>query len=119
VTTTLARIIISVSDLDRALALYRDVLRLSVNTLTPPIARLQTDGPSVEVMLHERLPTPGDAGVAPSFAVDDVDAATSEAVAAGAIVLDAPTDQPWGERQSVLRDPDGHVICLVAATRPR
>ena len=32
---------------------------------------------------------------------------------AGADVLDPPDDQPWGERQSVLTDPDGHVVCLV------
>jgi len=114
VTTTLARIIISVSDLDRSLTLYRDVLGLTTSLLTPPVARL-TDG-SVEIMLHERMPTAGDAGIAPSFAVGDVDAATGAAVAAGATVLDPPADQPWGERQSVLRDPDSHVICLVTAT---
>jgi uncharacterized glyoxalase superfamily protein PhnB len=32
----------------------------------------------------------------------------------GAAVIDAPADQPWGERQAVLTDPDGHVVCLVA-----
>ena len=46
--------------------------------------------------------------------VDDVDAVTARAVEAGATVLDAPGDQPWGERQSVLADLDGHVVCLVA-----
>jgi uncharacterized glyoxalase superfamily protein PhnB len=69
----------------------------------------------VEVQLHERTPTPGDAGVAVSFGVADVDVATASAVAAGAVVVKEPTDQAWGERQSVLRDADGHILCLVAA----
>jgi uncharacterized glyoxalase superfamily protein PhnB len=30
------------------------------------------------------------------------------------LVVDPPADQPWGERQAVLTDPDGHVVCLVA-----
>lgn len=40
--------------------------------------------------------------------VDDVDALTSRAEAAGALVLRAPADQGHGERQSKLRDPFGH-----------
>jgi len=39
---------------------------------------------------------------------------TAAAEKAGATVIDAPADQPRGERQSVLTDPDGHVVCLVA-----
>lgn len=35
---------------------------------------------------------------------------------AGATGRRRPADQPWGERQAVLTDPDGHVRCLVAAT---
>ena len=71
-----------------------------------------------ELLLHERPPTPGLAGVAVSFLVWDVDATTAAAERAGAEVIDAPADQPRGERQSVLTDPDGHVLCLVAPTAP-
>jgi uncharacterized glyoxalase superfamily protein PhnB len=49
-----------------------------------------------------------------SYVVDDVDAMTAAAEKAGASVVDAPADQPWGERQAVLTDVDGHVFCLVA-----
>jgi uncharacterized glyoxalase superfamily protein PhnB len=31
-------------------------------------------------------------------------------------VADRERVQPWGERQAVLTDPDGHVFCLVCAT---
>lgn len=41
--------------------------------------------------------------------VPDVDAFTTQAVAAGAELLAAPADMPYGARQSMLRDPFGHV----------
>jgi uncharacterized glyoxalase superfamily protein PhnB len=103
---------VSVSHLVRARELYEDVLGNLLKYETPGIAMLVTsDG--IELQLHERPPTPGDAGVAISFGVDDVDAVTAAAVAAGASIIKEPADQPWGERQSVLHDVDGHVICLV------
>ncbi|AEV86192.1 glyoxalase [Actinoplanes sp. SE50] len=110
----LQRIIVSVADLDRALGLYRDALGLTVTAQFGEIARLDVPGTTTELMLHQRPPTAGLAGVAASFRVDDVDATTAAAEKAGATVVDAPADQPWGERQAVLTDPDGHVICLVA-----
>ncbi|MFD8786229.1 VOC family protein [Kitasatospora sp. NPDC059599] len=39
----------------------------------------------------------------------DVDGPASQAVAAGAELLAPPADMPYGARQSVLRDPFGHV----------
>ncbi|MFI1988650.1 VOC family protein [Actinoplanes sp. NPDC020271] len=110
----LQRVIVSVGDLDRALRLYRDVLGLGVTARSGDLARLDVPGSSTELMLHQRPPTPGPAGVAISFRVGDVDAVTAAAEKAGATVVDAPEDQPWGERQAVLTDPDGHVICLIA-----
>lgn len=112
----LTRITVSVEDLDRALALYRDALGLVEQYRQGDLAMLAVaaDG-GPQVLLHHRTPQPSRAGVAASLRVDDVDRATEAAVAAGAHVLDAPTDQPWGERQSVLTDVDGHVLCLVAA----
>ncbi|MEE1782568.1 VOC family protein [Streptomyces sp. SP17BM10] len=41
--------------------------------------------------------------------VPDVDALTSQAVAAGAELLSEPADMPYGARQSMLRDPFGHL----------
>ena len=104
------RIIVSVADLERALALYRDALGLSEKYRTGDVVMLGDP----EVMLHQRPPTPGLAGVTASFVVDDVDATTAAAEKAGATVIDPPEDQPWGERQAVLTDVDGHVFCLVS-----
>jgi PhnB protein len=41
--------------------------------------------------------------------VPDVDGLTTTAVASGAELLAAPADMPYGARQSMLRDPFGHV----------
>lgn len=41
--------------------------------------------------------------------VDDVDATVERAVAAGGTVVEQPTDQPWGLRQAILRDPEGYL----------
>ena len=111
--TTLSRLTVSVADLDRALPLYEGVLGLERRYAFAGLVMLATaDG--IEVLLHERPPTPGDAAVAASFRVVDVDATTADAVRAGASVIDEPADQAWGERQSVLHDADGHLLCLVA-----
>jgi catechol 2,3-dioxygenase-like lactoylglutathione lyase family enzyme len=114
--TTISRITISVAELDRALPLYEGVLGLERRYASPGLVMLAAGSGAdpVEVLLHERTPTAGDAAIAPTFRVDDVDAATADALRAGAALIDAPADQAWGERQSVLRDADGHVLCLVA-----
>jgi predicted enzyme related to lactoylglutathione lyase len=113
VTTSISRLTISVAALDHALPLYEGVLGLTRLYAMPGLAML-ADSAGVQVLLHERTPTPGDAGVAASFRVGDVDAATENALLAGATIIDPPADQAWGERQAVLHDADGHLLCLVA-----
>lgn len=44
----------------------------------------------------------------------DIDALHAHATAQGATVLQAPTDQPWGLRELVLRSPGGHRLVLGA-----
>jgi uncharacterized glyoxalase superfamily protein PhnB len=110
----LRRIIVSVSEIERALGLYRDVLGFAEKYRAGEVISLGLPGGDLELMLHQRPPTSGLAGVAVSFLVDDVDATTAAATGAGATVIDEPEDQPWGERQAVLTDVDGHVLCLVA-----
>jgi len=40
--------------------------------------------------------------------VDDVDAHFRRAKAAGATILEEPTDQPYGDRRYTAEDPEGH-----------
>jgi uncharacterized glyoxalase superfamily protein PhnB len=44
--------------------------------------------------------------------VSDLDALVDRLVAAHISVLQPPTDQPWGERDAALLDPDGHPLFL-------
>jgi len=110
----LQRVIVSVADLGPALGLYRDALGFTEKYRAGEIVMLGSEAGEFELLLHQRPPTPGIAGVAVSYVVDDVDAMTAAAEKAGASVVDSPADQPWGERQAVLTDVDGHVFCLVA-----
>lgn len=49
----------------------------------------------------------------------DIDGLHAHAVAQGATVLMAPTDQPWGLREIELEAPGGHRLCLGAEIAPQ
>lgn len=49
--------------------------------------------------------------------VDDVDEAATRAVRLGGTLVDDPTDMPWGLRQAIVTDPEGHVWELSTHTR--
>jgi PhnB protein len=70
-------------------------------------AVLMLSDPFPEIGLN---PPAGDADIGASvhLHVDDCDAVTAAAAAAGATVLMPPTDQFYGERSARLRDPFGH-----------
>jgi predicted enzyme related to lactoylglutathione lyase len=108
------RVVVSTCDLEGSLRFYRDAIGLEGPASAAGIARLHAAG--AEVMLHERAAAPSDTAVAAAFAVGDLDRVVERCLAASGALIDAPADQPWGERQAVLRDPDGHVVCLVQAT---
>lgn len=46
------------------------------------------------------------------IAVPDVDAIFATAKAAGAEIIMGPTDQPYGSRDFICKDPEGHVWCF-------
>jgi uncharacterized glyoxalase superfamily protein PhnB len=46
------------------------------------------------------------------FEVDDVDAAYGRLAPLGIAWVMAPTDQPWGARSAMFRDPDGNLVNL-------
>lgn len=108
------RLIISVSSLERSLPFYVDALGMTVAESAPPLAHLSSGDGGAEVLLHERPADPSLAGVAPGFLVDDVDRAVAAMEEAGGEVVKAATDQPWGERTAVIRDPDGHIVVVAS-----
>ena len=124
---------VTVSDVDEAVAFYRDVLGLEVrNDVANGGFRWVTLGsdsqPGVEIVLSEphagRSQADGDAmqellakGQLPMlvFSTDDLDATFEKARAAGAEVLQEPIDQPWGPRDSAFRDPSGNTVRIAEA----
>ena len=60
----------------------------------------------------DRAGSAGD-GLLLVFVVDDVDGAHARLVADGAAVVTPPETEPWGERFSQYRDPNGIVVQLV------
>ncbi|WP_019202677.1 VOC family protein [Tsukamurella sp. 1534] len=110
-TPRISRIVVSVSGLEQALGFYRDLLGLPVERAAGELAWLRTDD-GVELMLHERPARASDTAVALGFLVDDVDATVARWIDDGGAVADAPSTRPWGERMAVVRDADGHLVCL-------
>lgn len=111
-TAALARILVSVASLEKALPLYEDVLDLRRISETPGVVVLGL-ARGIEVVLNEGTPTPGEGGIAPHYRVSNVDAAVAAATGVGCTLLVGPADRPWGEREATLRDVDGHVFGIV------
>jgi uncharacterized glyoxalase superfamily protein PhnB len=44
------------------------------------------------------------------FHTDDLDASFEKLRAAGAEIVQEPTDQPWGTRDCAVRDPSGNLV---------
>jgi lactoylglutathione lyase len=113
--------IITVQDLDRALAFYRDVGGGEVTYTFPP----EGEGDPVYVTVRVADTQLG-LGVDPNFTgpavqpmelcayTNDCDAAVAQLRAAGGNVLEEPADQPWGERMARVADPDGYRLTILS-----
>jgi catechol 2,3-dioxygenase-like lactoylglutathione lyase family enzyme len=124
---------LAVSDLERALAFYRDGLGLESTGVigtefagdethpAGPVALFHLYGglilalyPRTELAKDAQVPFgPPKAGeFSIGHAVDSpaaVDALLAQATAAGATLTDRPHDRPWGIYSGYFRDPDGHL----------
>lgn len=105
------RIVVSVSSIDRALEFYRGALGLALKDRAGELAWLET-GDGVEVMLHERQASPSDTAVAIGFSTVALENAVERCVGAGGVIVDPIQTRPWGERMAVIRDVDGHIVCV-------
>lgn len=122
-----------VADLARSIAFYTDGLGFTVTDRMVDDgrtvwARLASGGASIMLSAggarslehsddddHVHAPFPGprqsdgiDVHTATWLYTDDVDAAHARLVAAGADVVEAPQEQPYGLRDFLVRDPDGY-----------
>ena len=124
---TLSTCFVLVHDPDLALAFYRDTLGLELrNDVAREDFRWITVGatsqPGVAIVLTNYLngsPADGDALAAllakgalngVHFHTDDLDATFEKLRAAGAEIVQEPTDQPWGTRDCAVRDPSGNMV---------
>jgi catechol 2,3-dioxygenase-like lactoylglutathione lyase family enzyme len=124
---SLSQCFVIVHDPDLALAFYRDALGLEQRSdVGKGEFRWITVGaasqPDVSVVLTNYLngsPADGDAVAAlvakgalngVHFHTDDLDGTFEELRAAGAEIVQAPTDQPWGTRDLAVRDPSGNLV---------
>jgi lactoylglutathione lyase len=129
VPTRLGYAILFVTDLERAVSFYRDVIGLPLRFAAEAYAEFAVEGAKFALFPRRELPSligieaPSDPVPWPqgevAFFVEDVDADYVRLQAAGVRVLAAPTDRPWGERTLHVADPDGNVIELTRAKLPR
>ena len=104
---------ISVSDLDRSVAFFKDTLGLPLNfaeagfgyasfgTKPASFGMAQTDD-ATQYGRHTGV----------GFMVDDLDAAHAELAEKGVEFVQPPTKQPWGGYMALFEDPDGNVFYL-------
>jgi len=126
-------ITLAVSDLERALAFYRDGLGLETDGVIGTEFVGDDDTPAgAAAMFHLRgglilalypraelakdaniplmPPQPGEFSIGHAVASKaDVDTLLARAVAAGATSTDRPHDRPWGIYSAYFRDLDGHL----------
>jgi catechol 2,3-dioxygenase-like lactoylglutathione lyase family enzyme len=124
---TLSQCFVIVHDPDQALSFYSDTLGLELrNDVGKGDFRWLTVGadsqPGVAVVLTNYLngsPADGEAVAAlvakgalngVHFHSDDLDGTFEKLRAAGAEIVQEPTDQPWGTRDLAVRDPSGNLV---------
>ena len=106
--------LLTVSDLDAAVDTYRQVTGMEVIMNHGWIATLAPPGDRrVQLSLITRDAT-APVNPAVSIEVDDVEAAYAAARSAGLEIVHELTDEEWGVRRFFLKDPDGHVVNVVA-----
>jgi catechol 2,3-dioxygenase-like lactoylglutathione lyase family enzyme len=124
---TLSTCFLQVQDPDVALAFYRDTLGMEVrNDVANGDFRWITIGspaqPDVSIVLTNYLNgSPDDNDMIAAliakgalngvhFRADDLDAAFAKIRAAGAEIVQEPTEQFWGTRDFAVRDPSGNMV---------
>jgi catechol 2,3-dioxygenase-like lactoylglutathione lyase family enzyme len=102
-------------DLDRAKAFYRTLGFTLIVDSPPHYARLEAPEGGATLSLHLDDATPKGAWPQIYFECDDLDARVHALKAKGITFDLEPTDQSWGWREALLRDPEGNALCLYRA----
>lgn len=100
------------ADMERTRSFYRRLGFEEVMDLGWVVTLASPSNPTAQIILfggNADDPQPN-----MSVEVDDVDAAHATMVAAGAEIVYALRDEPWGVRRFFVRDPDGTVVNVVS-----
>lgn len=112
----LFRVILPVSDIDRAAEFYGRLLRIPGVRVSG--GRHYFDCGGIILACFDPLADGNPESIGPNpdyvyFAVDDLEATHERAREAGCDELNEIRTQPWGERSFYGRDPYGNPICFV------
>jgi catechol 2,3-dioxygenase-like lactoylglutathione lyase family enzyme len=109
-----------VDDPDLALSFYRDTLGLELRNdvakgdfrwltgVSIVLTNYLNGGPADQDALAALIAKGALNGV--HFQTEDLDASFEKLRAAGAEIVQEPTDQPWGTRDCAVRDPSGNLL---------
>ena len=105
------QVALGVRDVGRSVAFYgRHLGFKALSTMGDEFALLGRDDVTLALVL---APTPAVAAFASCYVyVSDVDALHSACVRDNVTITSPLTTHPWGTRDFVIRDPDGHQIAL-------
>ena len=111
--TTLKSVILFVSDMERSVAFYRDVLGWPLTFQSPERTELAAEGMTLALQYASR--PSGAAAVQGEIAgrcqlglwVEDVEAFHRDMVARGTFCIQPPTEDAFGATLAVYADPDG------------
>jgi len=117
-------LVLEVADLDRAAALYRDGFGIDLHDGDGHVAGDRWiggrhaaiswyDGAFLHFSLYQAKSSQKAVGAQVGFEVDDLDEAHARALAAGAVLVHPPRDEPWG-RTARYVDFDGNFVGLTA-----
>jgi catechol 2,3-dioxygenase-like lactoylglutathione lyase family enzyme len=113
------QVALGVRDVAASIAFYADALGFDVRAEIgnpPEFALLGRDSVTVSLVKAER-PAVADFACCYLY-VDDVEAVLSECERTGATIVNPLTRHPWGNRDFVLRDPDGHRVAIGQVEAP-
>ena len=106
---------VPVADIDAARGFYTDYLGLNVEEMNLGwVARYRSPDGRASVQLVTRDATSPQDSVISVHVGNDVDEAYADAQRRGYEIVHQLTDEPWGVRRFLVRDPDGNVINIVS-----